>query len=138
MNSRFRMSRLPRNNLRALLFPLSGRARARATDREDHPDLQSIWDVVGRIPRGLATTYGDVARAAGLPGRARLVGYALKHMPPGSALPWHRVVGAGGKIVFPARSSSHREQARLLRSERIEVTNGRVARSAMTTLDDLR
>jgi methylated-DNA-protein-cysteine methyltransferase-like protein len=127
-----------RNNLRALLFPLSKGTRARAVDREDNPDLQAIWDIVARIPRGSATTYGDVARAAGLPGRARLVGNALKHMPPGSSLPWHRVVGAGGKIVFPARSSPHREQTRLLRSEHIEVTNGRVARSAMTTLDDLR
>ena len=132
------MSRRPRNNLRALLFPLSKRTPTRGEDREDNPDLQAIWDVVARIPRGSATTYGDVARAAGLSGRARLVGYALKHMPPASALPWHRVVGAGGKIVFPARSRPHREQTQLLRSERIEVTNGRVARCALTTLDDLR
>ncbi|NIR59953.1 MAG: cysteine methyltransferase, partial [Gammaproteobacteria bacterium] len=52
-----------------------------------------------------------VARAAGLPGRARQAGYALRNMPRAMHLPWHRVVGAGGRIVFPARSSSHREQA---------------------------
>ena len=76
-------------------------------------------------------TYGDVARAAGLPGRARQAGYALRNMPDGMHLPWHRVVGAGGKIAFPARSRSHREQVSLLRSEGVEVKNGRVARSAM-------
>jgi methylated-DNA-protein-cysteine methyltransferase-like protein len=51
-------------------------------------------------------------------------------------LPWHRVVGAGGKIVFPPRSSAYREQSRLLRSEGIEVKSGRVARSAMIDLEE--
>jgi methylated-DNA-protein-cysteine methyltransferase related protein len=125
-----------KKNLRALLFPLGKRAGRRASDDES-PALQAIWDVVARIQRGTVSTYGDVARAAGLPGRARQAGYALKHMPDGMHLPWHRVVGAGGRIVFPPRSSAHREQARRLRSEGIEVKNGRVARSALTTLDAL-
>ena len=64
------------------------------------------WDVVARIPRGRVSTYGDVAREAGLPGCARQAGYALKHTPDGMHLPWHRVVGAGGKIVFPPGSSA--------------------------------
>jgi methylated-DNA-protein-cysteine methyltransferase-like protein len=46
-------------------------------------------------------------------------------------LPWHRVVGAGGRIVFPASSPSHREQARRLRAEGVPVRNGRVSRDAM-------
>jgi len=58
-------------------------------------------------------------------------------MPKGMHLPWHRVVGAGGKIAFPARSRSHREQVSLLRSEGVEVSNGRVAPSAMTRLEEL-
>jgi methylated-DNA-protein-cysteine methyltransferase-like protein len=98
---------------------------------EDNPALQAIWDVVARIPRGRVSTYGDVAREAGLPGRARQAGFALKHMPAGSHLPWHRVVGAGGRIVFPPRSCAYREQARRLRSEGVAVENGRVARAAL-------
>lgn len=97
--------------------------------------MLAIWDVVARIPRGRVATYGEVARAAGLPGRARQAGYALKHMPDGMHLPWHRVVGAGGKIVFPPSSPSHREQARRLRAEGVEVTNGRVARAALLALE---
>ena len=77
------------------------------------------------------STYGDVARAAGLPGRARQAGYALKHTPEGLHLPWHRVVGVGGKIVFPPGSSAFREQARRLRGEGVYVENGRVAREAL-------
>jgi len=98
---------------------------------EENPAIQAIWDVVAQIPRGAVSTYGDVARAAGLPGRARQAGYALKHTPPGLHLPWHRVVGAGGKIVFPPGSSAFREQARRLRAEGVKVENGRVPRSAL-------
>ena len=127
-----------KQGLHALLFPLSkARSRRGPSARGDSPELQAIWDVIARIPVGAVTTYGDVARAAGLPGRARQAGYALKNMPRGMHLPWHRVVGAGGRIVFPARSRAHREQARLLRSEGVEVLSGRVARSAMTQLEGM-
>ena len=51
-------------------------------------------------------------------------------------LPWHRVVGAGGRIVFPKASREHGEQARRLRAEGIVVRNGRVQKSALTLLDD--
>ena len=125
-----------KHSLHALLLPLSKpRPRRRSFEHEENPALQGIWDVVARILVGTVSTYGDVARAAGLPGRARQAGYALKNTPDGMHLPWHRVVGAGGKIVFPARSRAYREQVRLLRSEGIEVNNGRVTRSAITTLE---
>src|ERR1700680_837170 len=92
----------------------------------DSPAIQAIWDVVGMIPRGTVSTYGAVARAAGLPGRARLTGFALRVAPDELNLPWHRVVGAGGRIVFPQASLAHREQARRLRGERGGVQGGRV------------
>ena len=98
---------------------------------KETPALQAIWDVVAQIPPGTVSTYGDVARAAGLPGRARQAGYALKHTPPGLHLPWHRVVGAGGRIVFPPASKAYREQTRRLKSEGVKVENGRVPRSAL-------
>jgi methylated-DNA-protein-cysteine methyltransferase-like protein len=127
-----------KRSLHALLFPLSReRPRRRLPGLEENPALQAIWDVIARIPVGTASTYGDVARAAGLPGRARQAGYALRNMPKGMHLPWHRVVGAGGKIAFPARSRQHREQVSLLRSEGVEVSSGRVAPSALTRLEEL-
>ena len=96
---------------------------------EEHPALQAIWDVVSQIPRGKVTTYGDVAQAAGLPGRARQVGYALRHSP--DNLPWYRVLGAGGKIVFPPGSRHYVEQTRRLSSEGVKVERGRVERTAL-------
>lgn len=119
-----------------MFLPLREAPARAAGEAGANPALEAIWDVVARIPRGRAATYGDVARAAGLPGRARQAGYALKHVPDGMQLPWHRVVGAGGKIVFPPGSSAHREQTRRLRGEGVDVKNGRVARAALTTLDE--
>ena len=124
---------MPRTKIQrnALLPSRTTRTTRRARALEDNPALHAIWDVVAQIPRGSVWTYGDVAREAGLPGRARQAGYALKHMPAGMHLPWHRVVGAGGKIVFPAGSSACREQTRRLKSEGVKVENGRVAASAL-------
>ena len=62
------------------------------------PSYRRIYLVVARIPRGRVAPYGQVARLAGLPGRARLVGYALAAIPDGSRLPWHRVVNARGQV----------------------------------------
>jgi methylated-DNA-protein-cysteine methyltransferase related protein len=89
------------------------------------------------IPRGMVSTYGAVARAAGLPGRARLTGFALKAAPEELNLPWHRVVGAGGRIVFPKTSLQHREQALRLRAERVPVKDGRVGRSYIADAEAL-
>jgi methylated-DNA-protein-cysteine methyltransferase related protein len=59
---------------------------------------QAIYEVVRRIPKGRVATYGQVARLAGLPGRARLVGYALSALRGEIPVPWHRVVNAQGRI----------------------------------------
>ena len=106
----------------------SSRRRARPGE---NPALEAMWHVVCAIPRGQVSTYGDVARAAGFPGRARLAGRALKVAPEEANIPWHRVVGAGGRIVFPKGSHSHSEQGRRLRAEGVAVKGGRVARGAM-------
>jgi methylated-DNA-protein-cysteine methyltransferase related protein len=120
-----------------LFLPSHGRRqRARsAALPEDNPAFQEIWAVVGAIPRGSVSTYGAVARAAGLPGRARMAGRALRESPKEMKLPWHRVVGAGGKIVFPPTSVNHREQARRLRAEGVPVKAGRVNRDAIMDLE---
>jgi methylated-DNA-protein-cysteine methyltransferase-like protein len=58
-------------------------------------------------------TYGEVAEAAGFPGAARQVVWALKAADRG--LPWHRVVGAGLKIRLPGEAGL--EQRLRLESE---------------------
>ena len=125
----------------ALFRPLSSEgSRSRSARRpsgEENPALELIWNVVSAIPRGQVSTYGAVARAAGLPGRARQAGFALRVAPEELNLPWHRVLGAGGRIVFPASSRHYKEQARRLRAEGVSIKDGRVAASAITELDEL-
>ena len=86
----------------------------------------AILAVIERIPRGRVTTYGSVAARAGLPRQARLVGKLLSSLPPRSPLPWQRVVAAGGRIAFPDGSPSRARQIRLLRSEGVDASRGRV------------
>ena len=57
-----------------------------------------IYAVVRRVPRGRVVTYGQVAELAGLPGQARLVGYALRGLRDHATVPWHRVVNAQGRV----------------------------------------
>lgn len=77
-----------------------------------------IHAVVRRIPRGAVATYGQVAELAGLPRHARLVGHVMKALPADTAVPWHRVVNARGRIS-PRGSDLGGEQiqAQLLRRE---------------------
>jgi methylated-DNA-protein-cysteine methyltransferase-like protein len=56
--------------------------------------------------------------------------------PEGSNLPWHRVVGAGGRIVFPKSSLQHREQAKRLRAEGVAVKGSRVSRACIVNFDE--
>ena len=57
-----------------------------------------IYAAVRRVPRGRVATYGQIAEFARLPGQARLVGYALFALPRTTAVPWHRVINAQGRI----------------------------------------
>lgn len=99
--------------------------------------LEAIWQAVRKIPRGHVATYGSVARMAGLPGRARLVGHALKVAPAKLHLPWYRVVGAGPRISFASNTRQHAEQAQRLRAEGLVVRNGRVMQRSANDLDEM-
>ena len=95
-----------------------------------------ILEVIRRIPFGRVMAYGEVARLAGFPGRARLVARILAcgdH----PDLPWHRVLRAGGQIAFQPGTAGFAEQTRRLQAEGIELKNGRVRRSQDGAEDDL-
>lgn len=61
-----------------------------------------IAATIRQIPRGKVSTYGAIARAAGFPGAARRVAWALHRS---FGLPWQRVVGAGGAIKLTGDSA---------------------------------
>ena len=75
---------------------------------------QRILAVVRGVPRGRVASYGEIAWLAGRPRAARLVGRVLSELPPGSRVPWHRVVNAKGEIARGAgRRPDHGQRQRL-------------------------
>ncbi len=88
--------------------------------------MESIWRVVAAIPAGRVSTYGEVAKLAGLPRGARQVGRALGQAPAALRLPWFRVIAAGGRIALPKGTKGYRTQISKLRAEGVAVENGRV------------
>lgn len=91
-------------------------------ERSNSSMFDRMRDVVKRVPRGRVTTYGDVARAAGYPTCSRQAAWCLKKFDP--ALPWHRVIGKGGKILL--RGPNGVEQAQRLEAEGVAVNGTRI------------
>ncbi|SRR5579883_25617 len=85
--------------------------------------FEEMRKIVAKIPRGKVATYGAVAAAAGFPGNARRVAWALAKTE--GRLPWHRVLGAGGKIRLPREAGA--EQRIRLQAEGVEFRGGKVA-----------
>jgi len=87
---------------------------------------EKIYSTIRKIPRAKVATYGQIAKLAGLGPNARLVGYALHALTPEKRVPWHRVVGASGKISL--RGERMAIQRKLLESEGVEFTEaGKIA-----------
>lgn len=86
-----------------------------------------VYALVRRIPRGRVATYGQVAAMLGVVRGARAVGWALRALPEAEAarVPWHRVVGAGGRIS-PRAGLGPAIQRRRLRAEGVSFRGGTV------------
>jgi methylated-DNA-protein-cysteine methyltransferase-like protein len=104
--------------------------------------FERVYEVVRRIPRGRVATYGEVAAILGVSRGARAVGWALRDLgrrkarlsrpkgrglsrPKGREIPWHRVVGGGGRISLDGRPGGELQRRRL-RKEGIRFVRGRV------------
>ena len=86
-----------------------------------------ILQVIAQIPYGRVASYGQIARLAGIPKHARLVGYVLKHMDADSSLPWYRVINSQGKISLSKLNDQGQNiQAQLLMAEGILVIGDKV------------
>lgn len=88
--------------------------------------MQRIWDTICDIPQGKVASYGQIAEVAGIPRGARQVGYALRHLPKDSDVPWHRVIQASGKIAFDTDTAQHEEQKLRLQQDDVVVVAGRI------------
>ncbi|MEZ4711827.1 MAG: MGMT family protein [Caldilineaceae bacterium] len=87
---------------------------------------QRICLVAQQIPAGQVATYGQIAAIAG-GCTARMVGFAMAGLPPGSPVPWQRVINAQGKISPRGNASSVVRQREILEAEGVRFTDeGRI------------
>lgn len=86
----------------------------------------ALYMTLHQVPKGKVVSYGQLAELAGLGRAARWVGRTLSQLPDGTSLPWHRVIGAGGKVSLQAGTPSGDEQRARLRAEGVLVQNNRV------------
>jgi methylated-DNA-protein-cysteine methyltransferase related protein len=77
---------------------------------------ERVTALIRSVPRGWVTSYGTVAAAAGNPRAARQVARILHSCSGSRDLPWHRIVGAGGRIRLP-EGNGREEQVSLLLGE---------------------
>jgi methylated-DNA-protein-cysteine methyltransferase-like protein len=101
------------------------RRRAVRTGATAEHFFERVYSVVRAIPRGRVATYGQVARLLGLERGARAVGWALRALRPEQErwVPWHRVVGAGGRIS-PRAGPGPGLQRRRLKAEGVRFRRG--------------
>jgi methylated-DNA-protein-cysteine methyltransferase-like protein len=80
-----------------------------------------VYTQVRRIPKGKVATYGQIATLCGSPRSARMVGWALNVLKPGSNVPWQRILNREGRITIENMRATKEMQAELLRSEGVDV-----------------
>jgi alkylated DNA nucleotide flippase Atl1 len=88
--------------------------------------------VIREVPRGRVATYGQIALLCGLAGRARQVGYALHALPPGSPVPWQRVLNARGELSLAA-AAGDRQRPRCSPARASSSTSAAASTSAASS-----
>ena len=80
-----------------------------------------VYELALSIPPGRVTTYGAIARAAGGgPMASRSITSILSKAPNPRAIPWHRIVYAGGKVWLDSEHEATR--LKMYKKEGIEIT----------------
>ncbi len=69
------------------------------TATEGDPFQERVWAILGEIPFGETTTYGEIAERLGDRTQARAVGRAVGRNPLSIVVGCHRVVGSDGKLT---------------------------------------
>lgn len=82
----------------SLNWIIEGQSMPQHSSRSSDELARQILQVVALIPYGKVASYGQIAKMAGLPKHARLVGYILKHLETDAEIPWYRVINSQGKI----------------------------------------
>lgn len=90
-----------RNAARELQEYLQGRRKHfdSPLDLRGTPFQLKVWEQLRGIPYGETASYGEIAKAVGIPKGARAVGMANNANPVLLMVPCHRVIGSSGALV---------------------------------------
>ena len=100
-------------------------------------DLYSdFYALVRQIPKGMVTTYGNLARALGDVVAARACGYMLSINPDPIGTPCYKVVKAGGEVGKFTHPLGSAEKTRRLQNDGIAIEEGRIVNFESICFDD--
>ena len=100
-------------------------------------DLYSdFYTLVRQIPKGMVTTYGNLARALGDVVAARACGYMLSINPDPIGTPCYKVVKADGEVGKFTHPLGTAEKSRRLQNDGIAIEDGRIGNFESICFDD--
>ena len=85
-----------------------------------------IYELTRRIPKGKVATYGQLAKLAGNPKAARVVGMFMRTNPDAPHTPCHRVVASDGSLTGYSGSGGLKTKKQMLISEGVKFKNAKV------------
>lgn len=104
----------------------------------ESPDVVSlVYRATSQIPRGMVSTYGDIAKALGDVRASRAVGEILSKNPTPIVVPCHRVVYSDGKVGwYSGKGKNSDKKTALLESEGVEIKDGKIANFSSARFSD--
>lgn len=85
-----------------------------------------IYKITKLIPEGRVATYGQLAKLAGNPRAARVVGMCMKNNPNAPIVPCHRVVASNGELTGYSAGEGVVTKKQMLINEKVNFINNRV------------
>jgi len=88
---------------------------------------EDVYKIVGQIPKGKVSTYGQIAKMAGIKSARPVGNWLHTHKQPITVVPCHRVVNSQGKLAinFGAKGKIKTQEKRL-KSEGVKAKNFKV------------
>lgn len=105
---------------------------------ESSKKAERVYALLLQVPPGRVTTYGALARAAGMPKASRLVGAIMRGNPNAPRVPCHRAVKSDGGIGGYSGSAEENIERKvsMLEKEGVRVRGGKVQDFDRVFFDD--
>ena len=87
---------------------------------------EKVYKICSSIPKGKVAIYGQIARLAGKPKTARVVGFFMKNNPDALIVPCHRVIGTDGSLTGYSGKGGITQKKKILLQEGVCFRNNKV------------